>query len=201
MREYEIKRARHPRRIERLDEETSVVDLPPAVRPHEAPQLSLDRDITLGGLPLEEAKRSQLALPDDDPLDGLDSERADELVLQVIDAREEAETLHVCPREIGAQAGPLDAPPDGPLLARVVEAGNAKPESPRPEPLQEATDGLRAADGLDRDALGGEVATAPLGERLERVSVARPLDEHDGSGTRSGIVPHLRSFAASDDPA
>lgn len=199
--ESEIERARHPRRIECLDKETSVVDLPPAVCAHEAPQLPLGRHVPLGGLPLEDAERSQLALPGDDLLDRLYAERADQLVLQVHDAREEAEALHVVPPQVRAEARPLETPPDGRLLAYVIEAGDASPESARTVALQIAANRLRAADGLDHDALGDEIATAPLGQSLERISVARPLDEHDGAGTRSRILLHVGSFAGWDDPA
>ena len=66
----------------------------------------------------------------------------------------------------------------------------------RAEPIQEPSDGLRASDRNDGDPLGIEIAAAALGERLQRVLVADPFDEHDrtrvgawGQGMR-GVVMH-----------
>ena len=201
MREDEVEGPRHAGQVERLHEHPAVVDLAPAVGAQEAPELALDRDAALSRLPLEDAKRSQLALGGDDLLDGRDAERADELVLEVLDAGVEAEALHGRPGEIGAEAGPFQAPLDGPLLARVVEARQPDVEPPRPEPLEEPADGLGAADGLDGDALGGEIAAAPGRERLERVPIALPFDEDYGPHARSRILPHPGSFAPRGDPA
>ena len=68
------------------------------------------------------------------------------------------------------------------LLPCVAEACQREVESARAEPLQEAADRLRTSDRHDRDALGAEIPAPALGQRLERVPVADPLDEHDGAG-------------------
>ena len=57
----------------------------------------------------------------------------------------------------------------------------------RAEPLQEPSDGLRAPDRHDGDALGVEIAAAALGERLERALVADPFDEHDRTRVGAGV--------------
>ena len=186
--------------VKRLDEHAAVVDLATAVGAHEAPELALDRDVPLGRLALERPKRPELALGGDDLLDGRGAERPDQLVLEILDAGVEAEALHLGSREIGAQARTFEAPPDGRLLSGVVQARKPDVEPARPEPLEKPPDGLGAADGLDGDALGREVAAAPLGKRLERVSVALPLDEDDGSHAPPDS-PTRRSFARHDDPA
>ena len=67
----------------------------------------------------------QLALGGDDLLDGRGAERPDQLVLEILDAGVEAEALHLGSREIGAQARTFEAPPDGRLLSRVVQARTA----------------------------------------------------------------------------
>ena len=181
MREHAVEGPRHAGEVKRLDEHPAVVDLAPAVSAQEAPQLALDGDVPLSRLPLEGPKRSQLALGRDDLLDCRDAERADQLVLEILDAGIEAKPLHRRSGEIGAHAGPFQRPLDGDLLARVIEAREPDVEPARPEPLEEPPDGMGAADRLDSDALGREVAAEPLRKRLERVSVALPLDEDDGS--------------------
>jgi hypothetical protein len=48
-------------------------------------------------------------------------------------------------------------------------------------------------------ALGVEIASAPLGERLERAPVARPFDEHDRArlaGGENALCVHVRVFTA-----
>ncbi len=54
---------------------------------HEAPQLLLNAPLTLSRLGLEGAKRAELTLGGDDPLDAGSAERTDQLALQVRDAR------------------------------------------------------------------------------------------------------------------
>ncbi len=84
--------------------------------------------------------------------------------------------------EVGAEAGPLEPAPEVPLLAGVVEAGQPEVETLRAEPIQEPSDGLRAADRDDGDALGVEIPALPLRESLERSLVAEPFDQHDRLG-------------------
>ena len=60
-------------------------------------------------------------------------------------------------------------------FAGVDQADDPRPVMPRKGP----PDGLRAADRVDRHALGREIAAPAQGERLECDQVARPLDQHD----------------------
>src|SRR6266704_1961490 len=48
---------------------------------------------------------------------------------------------------------------------------------------------MRAADGHDRDAFGGQVATATLRQRFQRDTVTVALDDHDRPG-----LHHARDF-------
>src|SRR3954447_6340263 len=115
VREHAVEWPRHAGEIERVDERRRVLDLAPAARAHEAPQLRLDAAGALRGLLLEGPEASELALGLDDPLDAGGSEAADQLVLEVGVADEEAG-----PPELGAQAGPLDGEPEVALLAGVA---------------------------------------------------------------------------------
>ena len=117
-----VERPRYPCEVERLDEQRRVPDLPAAAAPHEAPELLVGLAPAPFRLLLERPERPEIALALDDLLDTRWAEDADQLVLEVSDADEEAETLHVVPREARAETGPLERPPKVSLLAEVAEA-------------------------------------------------------------------------------
>jgi hypothetical protein len=170
--------------VERLDEHAPVVDLPAGAGAEEAPKLRLGGASRLRGLPLERPERAQLAQLLDDAFDRVGPEGADQLVLQVLDADEEAERLHPGAGEAVAESRPLEGAPEAALLPLVAEAGQPEVAPTGPEPVEEAADVPGSPDRDDGDALGLEVAAAPLGQRLDRGPVAGPLDEHGGTGGR-----------------
>ncbi len=92
---YPVKRPWHLGEIERLDEQPRVADLPLAGAAHETPKLLLWRPSLPRRLLLQGAERTEFTLSVDDPFHRGDTERADQLILQVGDAHVEAESLHV----------------------------------------------------------------------------------------------------------
>ena len=125
---------------------------------------------------------AEVPLGFDDAFDRGDAKRADQLFLEIRDAHVEAQPLQLRAIEVGAEACPLEPASEVPLLAGVVEAGQPEVETLPAEPIQEPSDGLRAADRDDRDALGVEIPALPLRESLERSLVAEPFDQHDRIG-------------------
>jgi hypothetical protein len=89
VREQTIQRARHLIRLERVDEETRIPDLPAAAAAHETPQLLVGAPPFPRCLLLERAKGAQVTLNLEDPFDCVDPERTDQLVLEVRVADEE----------------------------------------------------------------------------------------------------------------
>ena len=122
-------------------------------------------------------------------LDARDAESPDQLVLEVGDAHVEAQSLHVRPGEVGAEARPLDGSPEVALLTLVAEPRDPEPEALRAEPAKSVPDRLGAADRHDLDVLGGEVASPALGQGLERALVADPSTSTTVLGM--GSVPAL----------
>ncbi len=171
-----VERPRDAIEIERVHEQRRVADLPV---PHEAPELLLARERSLGELLLEGAERPELALRLDQVLDDVGAERADELVLQVRHAHEEAECLHVGASEISAEAGALERTLEVALLRFVAEAREPDAETRATEPIESSSDGLRAPDGDDGDALCLKVSVTSPRESLEREPVADAFDEDD----------------------
>ena len=135
--------------------------------------------VLFGELLLEGAERPELALRLDQVLDDVGAERADELVLQVRHAHEEAECLHVGASEISAEAGALERTLEVALLRFVAEAREPDAETRATEPIESSSDGLRAPDGDDGDALCLKVSVASPRESLEREPVADAFDEDD----------------------
>ena len=174
-----IERPRHARQLQRVDEQPRVADLAAAVGADEAPKLLLAAPSLPGGLLLEGAERSKLALGLDDLFHTGAAKAADQLVLQVGDAHIEPEGFHVGATEVGAEAGPLQTTPEVALLAGVTKARQAEVHATRTEALQEESDVSGTAPGDDGNALGGKLSTTARGKRLERDLVAHPLDKHD----------------------
>ena len=166
--------------VERLDEQPRVADLAAAAAAEEAPELLLDRPAAPLGLLLQRAERAQVSLGRDNLLDGVRAERADQLVLEIGVADEEAERFEVLARQRRAEARVLETAAELPLLAGVAETAEPEPEPARSVELDEAADRLRAADRQDDDPFRLEIASPALGQRLEREAVTQPLDEDDG---------------------
>ena len=77
--------------------------------------------------------------------DRVGAESADQLVLQVGLAHEEAEGLHVGAREVAAEARLLERAPVVALLRRVAQAGNSCATT---EQAQEPGESLRTPDAI-----------------------------------------------------
>ena len=181
MSEEPLERPRDLSEVERLDEQLGISDLPPAAAAHEAPQLLVARPALPGGLLLECAERSEVSLLGDDLLDGGHTECADQLVLEVRVADEEAERFQIGACELRAEPGVLERALEVALFPDVTQSRQPDPGVVTPEPAQEAADLLRASDRLDGHAFGLEVAAVPRRQRFERAAVARSLDDDDGS--------------------
>ena len=108
--------------MQRVDEQARVSDLPASATTHEAPKLLLSGPSLPRRLPLEGAERSKLTLGVEDLFHGGDTERADQLILQVCDAHVETERFHIGATEVGAEAGPLETAPEVTFLSGVTEA-------------------------------------------------------------------------------
>ncbi len=198
VREHRVQWARRLGEIERLDEQRRVVDLAARV-PEEAPELLVDRPSAPLGLLLESPERPELTPLLHDVQHAFGPHRADELVLEVLDARVEPEPLQLDRRGARSEPRPLETATDIGLLGHVVQAGNGDVGPTRAEPLQELPDVLRSDHGDHGDAICRQVASPPRGERLERTSVADPLDEDDGArGRRHRVTAWRRT--GSDTP-
>jgi hypothetical protein len=179
MTKYAVERPRYLGEVKRVDEQTRVSDLPAAAAAHEAPKLVLNRPSMPRRLLLEGAEGSKVALSVDDLFHRCGSESADQLVLQVGDAHVEAESLHIRPSEVRAEAGPLETTLEVVRLRSVTETRQSDVKPRRTEQIQEASYGLRTSDWHNGDALGIKTPTAPLRERFDRDLVADPFNEHD----------------------
>ena len=129
-------------------------------------QLLLDGSPAPEELVLEVAKGVELALRGDYFLHTVGAERADQLVLEILDADKSRIAEHA---------------PEPPLLAEVAQSG---------DPLAlvlrgRSPDRLRAADGDDLDPL--EVQAEPPGHCLEGDPVGDPFDEDDGHGRDASL--------------
>jgi hypothetical protein len=80
--------------IQRIDEQAGVEDLAAPAAAHEPPKLLLGRAAAPRRHLLERPEPTEVTVGAEDFFNGRDTERADELILQVHDANEESELLH-----------------------------------------------------------------------------------------------------------
>jgi hypothetical protein len=157
---------------------------------------------------LEGAERSKLTLRVDDLFHSGDTESADQFVLQVCDAHVKTQLFHIHPREVGAEAGPLETALELALLGGVTETSEPDIQALRTEQIQEVSYRLRASDRHDENGLRVKIAAATLSEGFERELVADSFNEHhrmwvDACGPRmccgdtSRIRPACRSLLLS----
>lgn len=174
--EHALQCARYAAKLERLHERRCESDLP--VR-EEAPKLFLGRPCSVRWLLLVGAKRSQLPIRGEDLLYDLGAKTADQLVLQIPIAHEEAKSLHPSAVEVLTEASALEGATERSLLPRVTEPGQPDIRSGRTVEIQESADRLRSPDGQYGNALGRKISATANRERLQRNLVAHALNKHN----------------------
>jgi hypothetical protein len=167
--------------VERLDEEPGIQDLAPSAAAQEPVELLFAGAIAPRRHLLQRPKTVQIVVGPKDLLDPRRTERADQLLLQVGDAHEEAEPLHVRTREPGAEAGALEGSTKHVLLTGIAEPCEPQAIPAGAELLEELPDAMCASEALDPNARGCKVDTAPLGEGLDCHLVTLPFDDHHGA--------------------
>jgi hypothetical protein len=181
MRKDTVKRPGHPGQVERVDEQCRRFDLSFRLGTKETPQLLLPGPRSPLGLILEGAKRDEVTEGLDDLFHGGGTKAADQLVLQVGDAHEEADALHLGTRQVGAEPGPLEPAPEIAFLPCVTQARQSEVEAARTVPIEEACDVGGAPHRHDGNRLSSEISAAAPGERLERELIADAFNEDDRS--------------------
>jgi hypothetical protein len=167
--------------IERVDKQAGVADLAPSPTAHEPVELLFRGAIAPRRHLLKRPKSVEIVVDPKDLLDPRRTERADQLLLQIGDAHEEAEPLHVRTPEPGAEAGALECPSEDRFLAGIAKARKARAVAACTELLEELPDAMCASEALDANARGCKVDAAPLCERFDCDLVTLPLDDHYGA--------------------
>ena len=181
MREEAFERARKVLDVDGLGEQPGVAISPSA---DEAVKLMGEVTPAVVRLALHRPQRPQIALSSDDLFHGGDPKGPEELVLQVDDARVEAERFEPRAHEILPEPRRLEASTDVILRADVVEAGEGDVVPALDEGRDETGDVRHAAHRDDGDPLPVEVVAAPRRHDLDRDQVTQTLDQNDGR--RSG---------------
>src|SRR5215472_18065073 len=103
---------RQPAQIYRPGEQARVPELAPGAAAQEPPELCPGGLTAPLGLPLQAAERAEISLRVNERLHPGGADRADQLVLQILDADVKAQSLHVGPRLRRADTGAGQAAPD-----------------------------------------------------------------------------------------
>jgi hypothetical protein len=168
------------RLLQRLHEDGREARLAPRVRAHEAPKLCVDRLRSLRGLLLKSAESREFTVLGQQFLHPGAAQGADQLALEIGDAREEAERLQVCIG--GTEAGSLNGTPHVRGLSYVEESDHAPTHRIAAQNREVVVQVRHAAHRHNGRPGCEEVDIEPRGERFDREPVALPLDEHDGDG-------------------
>jgi hypothetical protein len=179
--EYGVERARHVVQVQCKHQRAGVLRLAARAGADEAAQVLVRAASPLSRLRLQATERWKLALRIDNPLDAVDTEGPDQLVLKVRDADVKAEALQAGAVQVGAEAGALEGSPEVGLLALIAETAQHDLGSLAAQFEDEAADRVRASDGNDLDAGTREIQAAPPRQRLQRDFVALPFDDDDGA--------------------
>lgn len=129
------------------------------------------------------AERAEIALRVEEFLGQGNTNRADKLLLQILDAHMKAQTLQVGTRSGRANIGHGKASTDDSLLRGITQSSQSDACPLRPELHQVTGDPTGPADRKDRDAFRIEVTATADRQRLKRDLVADAFDEDDGMGT------------------
>src|SRR5712691_12843755 len=150
---HSFERMRQPVQIHRPGEQARVPELTPCTAAQEPPELCPGGLTAPLGLALQAAERAEISLRVNELLNPGGADRADQLVFQILDAGEEAQSLHIGPRPGQADAGADQTAPDDVLLADVAQARQSQASSGGTKLCQVAGNRVRAAGRQDHHAL------------------------------------------------
>jgi HD-GYP domain-containing protein (c-di-GMP phosphodiesterase class II) len=168
-------------------EQVAIPNLAGRLGAHESTELLVDRPAALRRLLLQDAERGEFSLAVDEPLDPVDADRTDQLILEVGHAGEEPESLDLRSAPRRTEAGVLEGAPNDPLLRFVVQ-----PDDPTVGVIG-ANAGEKVpviGDAVRRNHLQFAVAgrVEATRQRRDRSRVAVALDEHDRAGRSTQLV-------------
>lgn len=179
MSEGPVEWSRYPCRVQRVDQESRVANVPAIGATQEAVQLAVDPPPSPRRLLLEGPERAEVALRLEHRFDGGGADGANQLVLEVCNTHVEPQPFHVEAAEPRAEASPLQAAAEHVLLAHVTETGQPQVQPLGAKPSQEAAYRVCSADRHDQNTFVLEIATTARSEGLERDLVTDSFDEHD----------------------
>lgn len=182
--------ARQAGEVQGFDETLRGADLACRSCPEETAQLLMHRCAAVLRHGLEAPERVELGLSLEHTLDGLGAERPDQLVLEIVYAREEAEGAEgVVGGDRNARTG--ERSPDVQLVGDVVHAAEVRAwvraHEVREHPWEVGYAGRRP----DLDSMRARIATDAAGQRANRRRVALALDEHQGADRCRGCHAYV----------
>jgi hypothetical protein len=171
-----VERSRDVREIKRIDEQARVADLSMCAAAHEPPELLVRGALAPRRHLLERPQPTEIALGTDDFFDGADTQRADQLVLQIRYAHVEPEVLHFRPAEVAPKTSALERRTKDRFLAGVAEAGEPG-TTPRIDFAEERPDPVRASERNDPNSRVCKSDAPSLSKRFERDLVAQTFND------------------------
>ena len=117
----------------------------------------------------------------DNPLNRVDTERADQLVLEVDNADVETQRLHVETGKVGAEPGSFEASLEVTYFSFVTEAGHPHPKAfGALQVIQELSQARRAAHRHDGNTLIFKISSMAFRQGVEGHLIAYTFDQQNG---------------------
>lgn len=169
--------------MKRQDKEAGVAEVASSASTQPSVHLRLEGLPAPGWLILQRSEGAEVTLGIKKVFDRRPSRGSDQFLLQVVDADEKAELLHLWPIEWRAQVRGRQSMPKVIFFACVTHAGDREVRSLRAEADEMTSNRVSAADRYDDDSLCVEIAATATGHRLECNLIAYPLDQYDSPGS------------------
>jgi len=172
-------RTRQSGEVQDFDETPCGADFPCRSRPEESAQLVMHRCMAVLWHGLEAPEQDELVLCREHTLYGLGSERPDQLVLEIGDAREETERFQgLVGGDRNGRVGESAA--DVPLVGDVIHATEFCTRVCAYELRKHPREVRYAISRPDLDVMQAEIAADAVGQRVNSACIAVALDEHQG---------------------
>ena len=194
-------RPRQRSEVERSDKQWRVMDLAATSSTHEPPEPGVVRLPLLRGLLLKNPERREITLLGKDLLDPRDTERPNQLVLEIGIADEEVLVLQIADGGGVPHTDRIESFVEETHLGQIAQPGYPYVQPGRTVAPEKMTDVSRSVHRKNGNAFGPQITIAPRRQCHHRTLIADSFDENHRRGIDRLLCRHGRDCSRWDVPA